>query len=235
MPPAMAELTLASAEGEPITLRLRRNPKARRLVLRFDARSDSAILTLPRGISRERGLAFAREKQGWVLARRRALGPRVPFVEGGTIPFRGSPLILRRLGPREGPPRIETGILFLPARAEHFAGALQRWLRKEARHVLGDRCEAMASRLGRNTPALRINDPASRWGSCSAAGRLSFSWRLILAPDFVLDYVSAHETAHLLEMNHGPRFHALVRSLTPEADAARAWLRAEGGRLHRYG
>ena len=110
------------------------------------------------------------------------------------------------------------------------------FLKAEARREIGVRARAKAGQLGMPIKAIALRDTRTRWGSCSRKGGLTFSWRLILAPEFVLDYVVAHEVAHLKEMNHGPRFWALCESLTTaDAKVARAWLRANGGALHAYG
>jgi predicted metal-dependent hydrolase len=109
------------------------------------------------------------------------------------------------------------------------------FLKAEARARLADCAMHHAERLGVHPSRITVRDTASRWGSCSSARGLSFSWRLILAPDFVLDYVVAHEVAHLKEMNHGPRFWAHVRTLIAEFEAAQDWLKANGRELQRYG
>ena len=109
--------------------------------------------------------------------------------------------------------------------------ALTRWLKRTARDALEVRARDFAGRLDAEFHGLGVRDARTRWGSCSAAGRLSFSWRLIMAPDWVLDYVVAHEVAHLVELNHGPRFWRLVDELGPDRSRAQAWLKANGARL----
>ena len=112
---------------------------------------------------------------------------------------------------------------------------MEGWLRHEARLAFGEAVARHAAALGVEPRGIAIRDQKTRWGSASAAGRLNFSWRAVMAPPFVLDYLAAHEVAHLREMNHGPRFWSLCRGLCPETDAAERWLKAEGRGLHRYG
>ena len=129
----------------------------------------------------------------------------------------------------------EEGAIHVAGRAEHLARRIEDWLRREARREIERRARAKAELIGKRIAAITIRDPKSRWGSCSPRGQLSFSWRLILAPRHVLDYVVAHEVAHLKELNHGPRFWKLTAELTRDADGARAWLNEHGPLLHRYG
>jgi predicted metal-dependent hydrolase len=128
----------------------------------------------------------------------------------------------------------EDGHIRVSGRDEHVPRRLLDFLKREARKILEARAIAFAARFGARPRRVTVRDTASRWGSCSANRSISFSWRLILAPDFVQDYVVAHEVAHLLEMNHGARFWRLVRSLVPDLDAPQDWLKKNGVALHRY-
>ena len=109
------------------------------------------------------------------------------------------------------------------------------WLKSEAQRTISPLCLAKAAKIDRRVRRVVVRSQRSRWGSCGANGHLSFNWRLILAPDDVLDYVVAHEVAHLMEMNHSPAFWRVVRRLTPEMENARAWLNRKGQQLYRYG
>ena len=117
---------------------------------------------------------------------------------------------------------------------EHASRRLADWLKREARLRIGERADEYARLLGVQPKRITIRDTSSRWGSCSSARTLSFSWRLILAPPFVLDYVVAHELCHLREMNHGPRFWRLVRTIVPNLERPQTWLTENGALLHRY-
>ena len=117
----------------------------------------------------------------------------------------------------------------------HGARRLTDWLRTEAKADLTRRTNFHATNLGCEPNRISVRDQSTRWGSCSSTGTISYSWRLIFAPHFVLDYVAAHEVAHLREMNHGPRFWRLVRDTMPDMHKARAWLKLNGAELHRFG
>jgi len=167
--------------------------------------------------------------------------PPVPFVDGVEIPLRGEPHRLCFIGPMRGAPVVSTSAadgvrrLNIAGAREHAARRLRDWLFAQAHSDLAQRVAWHTRGLGVRARRITLRDQATRWGSCSANGLLSFSWRLILAPSFVLDYVAAHEVAHLLEMNHGPRFWKLVARSVPRLEEARGWLRREGTDLHRYG
>jgi predicted metal-dependent hydrolase len=220
----------------PIPLELRRSPRARRLSLRLDPARNRAVLTVPRSIARARAIDFLARHEGWLKARIASLPPQRPFGDDAIVPVLGVPhRIVGDATSLRGRIRREGAIITVPGAPEHLARRLTDYLKEEARREIGGRARAKAASLGCRIAALSLRDPRSRWGSCSAGGRLGFSWRLILAPEFVLDYVVAHEVAHLAEMNHGPRFWKLCAGLTGDAPAARAWLKRHGPELHRYG
>ncbi len=214
---------------------VRRSARARRILLRIDTASGGVVLVLPRRASLAEGLRFAQSKDHWVARRLESLPPLVRFIDGATIPLLGrmceivwSPGASR--GIKLAGERIETG-----GPAETLSRRIEAWLRRQARARIEARAGAMAPRIGARLGRIAIRDTNSRWGSCSRAGNLNFSWRLALAPTWVLDYVVAHEVAHLKQMNHGKRFWRLVDELVGDPVDARAWLRANGAGLHRYG
>jgi predicted metal-dependent hydrolase len=128
------------------------------------------------------------------------------------------------------------GVLTVPGDPAHLSRRLTDYLKAEARREIGIRARDKAARIERRVAAVTLRDTRSRWGSCNSAGRLNFSWRLIMAPEFVLDYVVAHEVAHLAEMNHGPKFWRLCAQLSgADPTTARAWLKRHGPELHAYG
>jgi hypothetical protein len=220
--------------GAPLAIRV--SPRARRVGLRIDAAARRVELVLPRGVSAELGLRFLREKRGWVAARLEALPRQVPFAEGAVVPVLGVPhRICRSLDPAaplvavaEGEIRVRGDPLHLPRRVREHLAAL-------ALTELGRRARPLALSIGRRVVRVGVRDTKSRWGSCSASGHLSFSWRLILAPEEVLDYVVAHEVAHLAEMNHGRHFWRLVERLAPGYARPRAWLDRHRAELLAYG
>lgn len=221
--------------GREIELRVRRSARARRISIRVRPNGEGAELVLPQRATLAQGLGFARRKADWIGGRLDAMAPRTPFADGAVIPYLGIdhhvrhwPGQLRFVDRADGEIRVGGA-------TERLAARLEVWLRAEARAALGHASAEKAAAIGRAPPPVTVRDTVTRWGSCSAAGRLSFSWRLILAPEAVLDYVAAHEVAHLEEPNHGARFWALVARLTAAREDSRAWLRAHGAGLHRYG
>ena len=220
--------------GAPLTIRV--NPRARRLLLRIDAAARTVELVLPRGVPAEHGLRFLAAQRGWIAARLAALPPPVAFAEGAIVPVLGVPHRIRRESDPAAPPvAIVDGEIRVRGAPEHFARRVRDHLVRLARAELSGRARIYAARIGRPITRVGVRDTKSRWGSCSAKGALSFSWRLVLAPDNVVDYVVAHEVAHLAEMNHGPRFWRLLRELTPDCAAPRAWLTRHRNRLLAYG
>jgi len=216
-------------------VRIRASTRARRLALRVEPRAGVVDLVMPAGASQTAADRFLSAHAEWVAARIGELPPRIGFTPGAVLPILGRDCTIRHVTSlaievvREGDELLVGGPL------DEIGEKVAVWLRTLARRVLTERAEGFARILGRRPTRLTIRDPRSRWGSCSSAGRLSFSWRLVLAPPMVLDYVAAHEVAHLRKPDHGPRFWALVERLCPGYHDGRVWLRRHGARLHRYG
>ncbi len=220
--------------GAPVSIRV--NPRARRLVLRIDAASRQVELVLPKGVAAEHGIKFLAAQRGWIAAHLLALPIPVPFAEGAIVPVFGVPHRIRREGDPAAPPvAILGGEIRVRGDPAHLARRVRDHLVRLAREDLTRRARLCAARIGRPLARVGVRDTKSRWGSCSAKGALSFSWRLVLTPEAVIDYVVAHEVAHLAEMNHGPRFWRLVQSLNPDCAMPRAWLKRHRGRLFSYG
>jgi predicted metal-dependent hydrolase len=221
-------------------VRLRRHRQARRYTLRIHAATREVILTMPpRGTLKEAS-AFAQKHGGWIAARLHRLPEAAPFAHGTIVPLRGSPhRIVHRAGMR-GTVWIEIGnagepLLCVAGEMPHVDRRISDFLKREAKSDLEDASRRAAEKLNVAIKRVSVRDQSSRWGSCSTTGVLSYSWRLILAPPFVLDYLAAHEVAHLVEMNHSPRFWRLVDRLCPNAQRAKVWLDVHGTDLHRYG
>jgi predicted metal-dependent hydrolase len=193
----------------------------------------------PRGSIKE-ARAFAEKHGGWIAARLGRLPAPAPFAHGTLLPLRGvDHRIVHRRGVR-GTVWAEVGadgerLLGVAGEATHVARRIKDFLKREAKRDLEAASRAAADRLGVKVKRVSIRDQASRWGSCSTTGVLSYSWRLILAPAFVLEYLAAHEVAHLVEMNHSPKFWHVVERLCPHIARAKTWLDANGASLHRYG
>lgn len=234
-PPRPKAPRALAVDGLPAPLELRESARARRMTLRVDAGRGLIQVVVPVGVSEADALRFVGRHDGWVRARLEALPPQLPFMDGAVVPVLGKDHVIRHVADLRGATRLEDGILLVGGRAEHVARRVRDFLMAEARRELAERARAKAATIGARVAAVTVRDTRSRWGSCSATGRLSFSWRLILTPEAVLDYVVGHEVAHLKEMNHSDRFWALCARLTADVKAPRAWLKANGARLLRYG
>jgi hypothetical protein len=197
--------------------------------------SGAVRLVLPRRTPLQHGLDFAEDKANWILGHLNALPEPVPFENGAVVPLLGEDHVIRH-DPvaRRGVWRAD-GIIRVSGQEEHLPRRVHDFLKAEARREISARARQKAEIVGRPVRRVAMRDTTSRWGSCSAEGNLNFSWRLILAPVAVLDYVVAHEVAHLKYMNHGPRFWALVDRLTEHTAFSRDWLRDHGDHLLRYG
>lgn len=216
--------------GHPeVEVRLRRSARGRRLSLRVSGMDGRVSLSLPPGVSMAAAEAFLRRKASWVRGHL-AKQPGVSLPEiGAGVPVEGC---VRRIAAAAGRARLNGELLEVnPARA--VAPQVAAVVKALARERLAVACDAHAAALGRRYSALVLRDPRSRWGSCNSAGRLMFSWRLAMAPPEVLDYVAAHEVAHLVEMNHSAAFWAQVARICPDHAHHRAWLRDRGADLHR--
>ncbi|MDT8854005.1 SprT family zinc-dependent metalloprotease [Paracoccaceae bacterium Fryx2] len=214
----------------PVEITLRRSATARRFSLRVSRLDGRVTLSLPLRAREAEALAFLRDQEGWI---RKALAgvPKAASVAlGAVVPVEGHGLVL---SPGSGRLiRIEGDSLLVPGDAARVATRVGAYLKLRARDRLAEACDRHAAALGRPYRSLTLRDTRSRWGSCTAAGGLMFSWRLIMAPPAVLDYVAAHEVAHLAQMNHSPAFWAVVAQLCPGHAAPRRWLKSEGQALH---
>lgn len=217
----------------PVEIRLRRSARARRFSLRISRVDGAVTLSLPIWARTGDALDFARAQEDWI---RRALArqpAQTPVAIGGSLLFEGQVLtIAEASGLRAA--RVEGGLLHLPARIGPAGPRVAGFLKTAARARLASACDRHAAALGRDFRAITLRDTRSRWGSCTSDGRLMFSWRLVMAPPEVLDYVAAHEVAHLVQMNHSPAFWAEVARLCPGHRPLRAWLRAHGASLHAH-
>lgn len=224
-------------DGGAVPLRVRAHPRARRIALRIDAAGDAVEMVLPRRSSRAEALRFLEASRGWIDAKLAALPPRIPFADRSSIPVMDLPHVIRAMGAvrGRGPAWIEDGELRIAGDPAFLARRARDFLRDLAKRELTARAQALAARIDQKIKRVTVRDTVSRWGSCARGGNLSFSWRLIFAPEAVIDYVVAHEVAHLIEMNHGPRFWRLVEKLHPGAKAQRLWLNRNRLRLMRIG
>ena len=219
-------------EGNPpVEVLLRRSARARRLSLRISRLDGRATLTLPIRVPEREGMAFLREREAWLRGHLDAIEPEMPVVLGGTVMFRGTELPLVASDVKRA--RFVDGALALPDDPDKVGKRVAAFMKLQARDALADASDRYSVALGKPYGRISLRDTRSRWGSCSSEGDLMYSWRLIMAPTEVLEYVAAHEVAHLQHMDHSPRFWAAVERLFPAHKACRKWLRENGGALHR--
>lgn len=232
-----AELLLLSEDLPPwaAEVDVRRHPRARRLTLKVDTHRNCVALVMPQRASKAAALEFLLSKEGWVRDRQAKFEPPVPFAEGSIIPLDGAPVTITLTGSLRGLTRLEGDRLRVPGLPEHTHRRVEQFLKTRAAEAIGAHAHALAAQIDKPVTQVKVRDARSRWGSCTRGGRLMFSWRLILAPRFVWQYVVAHEVAHLTTLSHGPRFWSQCRKLDPHVDAAERWLNLHGHTLMRYG
>ena len=218
-----------------IPLIVRRHPCARRMILRLNMVGEGAVITIPTNSSTSAALDFVRRKSSWLCHLLNEIGERVAFGDGVQIPFQGIQYLVRHRDDAYGAVWIEDGEINVTGDIEHLSRRLGDWLKKQARIRIKSLVHQKAKQINKTLSRITIRDTRTRWGSCSSKGVLSFSWRLIMAPPEILDYVVAHEVAHLVHMNHSSRFWDTVNRLTENAKGGRAWLNDNGFVLHRIG
>ena len=221
------------------------NPRARRVSIRIDAAKREAVAVAPSARRLSDAARFVESRAGWIAERLGALPTPSPLSPGQIIDVGGEPCRLERAAMRITARLIaatmdEPQRLIASGDGDAYARAALRGLKAEATRRLTTRTAVHAAALRQAMPTLAVADPRSRWGSCKgatggASAVIRYNWRLVLAPDWVLDYVAAHECAHLIEANHGPEFWALVDRLYGDHRPARAWLAEHGARLHAVG
>jgi predicted metal-dependent hydrolase len=230
---------LIAKSGVSVPVRVHVDKRATRVSVRIDPTAREAVATAPALRHALDAISFASERVEWIAERLGALPPPVIFRPGAYIPLRGVIHRLKhvetgrtvRLDKTSGP----TPILLVPGPRDAFADKTRGFFRAAARIDFAERVAGHAKTLRVEPRSISIKDMRSRWGSCSSEGRLNFSWRLVCAPPFALDYVAAHEVAHLKEMNHSNRFWKQVERCMPDWQAARHWLQEKGSHLHSIG
>jgi len=233
--PAKPRSIAVEAPGGTIEIQVKRSRRARRMLLRLDAAGDGFHLTLPPFASLEEAASFARGQARWMAERLAAVPPRIPFCDGASVPVQGESLTIRHVG-GAGRPVTRIGCeLVVTGDPAHLKRRVRDYLMSLARTEIVRQAQEFGAAVQRPLRRIVLRDPVTRWGSCSVSGALSLSWRLILMPERVLRYVVAHEVAHLVELNHGPRFWALVDRLVPDSAWCRDWLHNYGQHMLRYG
>jgi predicted metal-dependent hydrolase len=210
------------------------------MTLRVSSATGQILLTIPEHATFASARSFAEAHGGWIAARIARVPERVDLLPGSFVPIRGVAHRIEhrpdlRVVARQGIGDAEQPVLSVSGQEEAVPGRVRRYLTGEAGRDLKAAVAKHTASLGIPARRIAIRDTKSRWGSCSSTGTLSFSWRLIMAPPLVLDYLAAHEVAHLKELNHSNRFWTLLGELCPATDEAERWLKRQGAELHRYG
>jgi predicted metal-dependent hydrolase len=233
--PAPVEERQHCVAGRTLPLRIVENERARRLTLRIDAGGQGLRITVPPGLRRGEVEKFLDRHRGW-LEQRLAKVPERPQVRPGIkIPIRGVPHFIVHEPGRRGIVTLsndESGpVLIVYGDRLHLPRRIADFLKREAKREIEALVLKHTATLGKRAKAIRFKDTSSRWGSCTSEGNLSFSWRIMMAPGPVINYLVAHEVAHLKEMNHGPKFWKLCKELCPDTDRCKVWLKRNGGAL----
>ena len=234
--PAAPERRVIEVNGRPLPLTIRRDFRATRLTLRIEPGGRALRMTVPNGVAERDIRDFLDRHHGWLMTKLAKFRTTNELADGGYVMVRGVSHRIEATGRLRG----LTEALLVEGEAVLRVGGMEEsiprricdFLKKEARLDLERLVAIHAGRIGRRAKSLTLRDTRSRWGSCSADGALSFSWRIAMAPPGVIDYLAAHEVAHLREMNHGPAFWALCGTLCPGMEEAKRWLKRNGSLLH---
>ncbi|AXV16902.1 hypothetical protein CYG48_15105 [Neorhizobium sp. SOG26] len=234
-PPETVKRTL-DIGSRTMPLTIRENRRATRITLRIEPGGRALALTVPAGLRKREIDDFLDRHQGWLLTKLAKFSSDNALSDGGFIPLRGVAHRIEHTGNLRGLTEavLVDGqpVLKVSGMTDHMGRRLSAFLKKEARQDLEALVARHAASIRKPVKSLSMKDTRSRWGSCSWDGNLSFSWRIVMAPPLVIDYLAAHEVAHLKEMNHGPQFWALCGELCPRMDEARKWLKQNGSQLH---
>jgi predicted metal-dependent hydrolase len=236
-----ARRELLKIEGRAVEVNVRLNPRARRLIVKVHPSTGEITVVSPSQRALDRAMEFARGQTAWIARQLAHVPAPVALVPGAHVPFQGLDHTIRPSeGGRAGRGAVwidddgHARVIRVAGRPEHTPRRTLDFLKREARRLLEERTGEFAAAIGARHKAITVRDTASRWGSCTSGRTLSFSWRLVMAPPFVLDYVVAHEVAHMREMNHGPVFWRIVETLVGDVRRPQKWLRDNGVKLHRY-
>ncbi|MCW8915178.1 MAG: M48 family metallopeptidase [Magnetovibrio sp.] len=221
-------------DGQSVSVEIRRHPQARRMILRLDEAGTGAVVTIPKYVAFKDGVEMAQRKASWIKHQLAKKPEVIEFADGAEVPLLGEPYTIVHHPQGQGV-AVKDGEIRIAGRPEHLRRRMTDWFKSQARKEISVRVHAKAGEIERRVERISIRDTRSRWGSCGIGGTLNFSWRLILAPEHVLDYVVAHEVAHLVHHNHSDWFWALTDRLCDRMTESRDWLNAFGHDLHRYG
>lgn len=214
---------------------LRETQRARRVSLRVDAPAQRIILVKPRRVSQKAAIEFATERADWVVERIAEFAVPIPFEPGAHVPVQDIQHVIVHTPDARRGVWTDGGCIYVSGQPEFISRRVRDWFKDHARDIISPIAREYAATIGRSISRVSVRDQRSRWGSCTADGVLSFSWRVVMAPESVMRYVIAHEVSHLRELNHSKKFWQLVDELVSHRAASTEWLSTHGLDLHRYG
>ena len=223
-----------SINGQRLPLVIKRHRRAKRICLRYNPTQHTISLTLPRHTRVSVGLQFLMQKSEWLIETLREIPEKKQIKPGVVIPLLGARVRIKHERDLEGRYYLDDEALYVGGAREQFSRRVTESLRTIAISAIDEIATKQARKIGRRINRISVRDTRSRWGSCSSNGNLAFSWRLVFAPFEVMEYVVAHEVAHLRYMNHSKGFWELVEYLCPDYEAAKDWLRLHGKDLYRF-
>ena len=218
-----------------IKVQIKYNSRAKHTILRIDPRTDALIITVPKVLSPAEIRRLVQNNANWVFEKISLLPPKTPFIDGQTFNLMGKNIIICHDPDNLVGVKLINGTLIVSGKVEHISRRIKDWLKKYAHNILADKVRSMATNLDASFGRISIRDNRSSWGSCSSQGNIAFSWRLIMAPEPVVNYIVAHEVAHLVYLNHSKDFWNTVRSLDANYQESKKWLRINGDFLQRVG
>jgi predicted metal-dependent hydrolase len=222
-------------EGHPIKLIIQSHPRAKYLKLRCDLLGEQVFLTLPKRVNKKEAFIFIEKSRPWLRQQLQQRRQRIPFAPGATIPILGQPYNIKHTPSRRTTIHLKEHTLVVMGDESRVPLLVTQWLRFHALGHMRQKSLELAQELGVIINNVRIRELKSLWGSCSANGNLTYSWRLIMAPQPINEYICAHEVSHLVEPNHSPRFWSVVESICPHFERSRKWMRLQGKTLFLYG
>lgn len=215
----------------PSDVEVKLHPRARHMTLRFQPRKQVFLVTKPKRISQREIAEFVSTHLEWMEAQRALYPAPAPLKAGENLSFLGKSYILTHEEAAGVACRIEGDCLIVACRLPRFERAVQRFLKQQAETMMTSLVYKKAAQIDKKIKTIRFRDTTSRWGSCARDGRLSFSWRIIMAPPETVDYIVAHEVAHLQHFNHSQRFWDLCEKLSDDYAGGKSWLQKNAGLL----
>ncbi len=209
-------------------------PRCRRLALRIDAKERIAVLNLPPRCSAKRALQFVEDNRGWIEAHLLTVPESRQFADGDEISLFGEKIRIRHCPDLKSGVRLENQELKVSGNAAFLPRRVRDFIRSETQSRMLELSRQKAALIGCRVNRVIIKDTKSRWGSCSTLNNINYNWRIALAPTAAIDYLAAHEVAHLKFRDHSPDFWNCVKSLSATAESGRLWLKQNGRLLYAY-